>query len=151
MTSFYLLSLSGTIVGTILLELEDLVFLYFVLVDRSHSYGALVRLKNNQLNNQSIFCFVYHLFFFSWTFTWTSDFLLCSTKFILNDLLMRNCTGGACICFCPCHFGLRQGLRAGWESPFEPEQDNACVGSVQLFSLFPFLWMFRETCTHGSS
>lgn len=55
----------GTIVGMVLLGLEDLVLLYFVLVDRSHSYGTLVRLTNNQLNNQSIFCFVYHLFFFS--------------------------------------------------------------------------------------
>jgi hypothetical protein len=28
--------------------------------------------------------------------------------------------------------------RSGWDSPFEPEQDNACVGSVHFLSCFFF-------------
>lgn len=43
-------------------------------------------------------------------------------------LLNAICTRGACICAFPsCWL-----VNAGWDSPFEPEQDNTCVGSVHF-------------------
>lgn len=88
-------------------------------------------------------------------------------KFVLKRVLIilllfissidyKKSTRGACICFSTGFFSQYMS-RSCWESPFAPEQDNACLGGVHFF-VYCFCpsagWVkfstLRASCTYPS-